>query len=211
MSTFKDFKCVWERNIRTKAHVPFDRTAFTRIVKMRAKKHMNVVMRYFWASFALQILVYALLSHTILKYGSDPQTLLAGLAGIILFIPFTFVLIRKFKAMAVSRMGKGTSGTSVHNYVATQYDLLESFYRFKKKYELLLVPASTAIGTFLTFKLYVPGGVMAYQTGALLIFSVAIISCVGAIRSENKKSFDRPLADLRKLKDDLSVSLSIGQ
>jgi hypothetical protein len=211
MSTFKDFKCLWERNSRTEAHVPFDRMALARIVNTRAKKHMNVVMQYFWASFALQMLVYALLAHTILKYGSDQQTLLAGLAGIILFVPFTFVLMRKFKAMAVTRVHEGTSGTSVHDYVERQYGLLESFYQFKKKYELLLVPASTAIGTFLTFKLYVPGGVVAYQTGAFLVFSVAIISCIAAIRSENKKSFDRPLANLRKIKDEFSVSVAKGE
>ena len=207
MSTFKDFKCLWERNGRTEAHVPLDRTTLTSIVKVRAKKHMNVVMRYFWASFAMQILVYALLSHAILKYGSDQRILLAGTAGILLFVPFTFVLMRKFKAMAITRMHEDTSGTSLHRYVERQHDLLESFYRFKKKYELLLVPLSTAIGTFLTFRLYVPGGVMAYQTGAFIVFSLAIISSSSAIRSENKKSFEQPLAHLRKIKDELSVSV----
>lgn len=206
MSTFKDFKCLWKKdNGSAEVHVPFDQAALTRIVRARAKKHLNVVMRYFWASFALQILAYALLSHVIIKYGSDLQTLVAGLAGIILFVPFTIVLIRKFNTMAVTRIREGNSAVSIHNYVERQYELLDSFYRFKKVYELVLVPLATAIGTFLTFKLYVPGGVFAYRTGALVIFCVAIISCIAAIKSENEKSFEQPLNDLRKIREEFRV------
>jgi len=212
MSTFKDFKCLWEKNNgNAEGHVPFDQAGLARIVRARAKKHLNVVMRYFWASFGLQILAYALLTHVIIKYGSDIQTLVAGLAGVILFIPFTIVLMRKFKAMAFTRMREGNSAVSLHNYVERQYRLLDSFYRFKKKYELLLVPLATAIGTFLTFKLYVPGGVFAYQTGALVIFGVAIISCIAAIKSENKKSFEQPLSDLRKIREEFTAEDADGR
>jgi len=200
MSNINELKCVWQKdNSDAGVHKPIDSNGLAHIVRMRTKKNLNIVMRYFWASFALQMLVYALLSHVIVKYGSDRETLIAGLAGIVLFIPFTVVLLRKFKAMATTRIKEATSNASVQSYVEKHHDLLASFYRFKKNYELVLVPLATAIGTFLTFKLYVPGGIYAYQSAAWIIFAVALISCAAVIKTENRKSFERPLQDLRKV------------
>ena len=159
---------------------------------------MKITMRYFWGAFALQILVYALLSHVILKYGSDAQTLLTGLAGILLFLPFTVILMKKFKQMAVNRP-QGNTGIPLYDYIVRQQQLLQSFYAFKKRYELVLVPLSSAIGVFLTFKLFVPGGVMQHPMGAIITLGITLISMVLAIRSENKKSFAQPLQDLDQL------------
>ena len=205
MSTINDLKDMWQKNNRDGETIkPIDHTGLAHIVRMRTKKNLNIVMRYFWASFALQILVYALLSHVIVRYGSDRQTLVAGIGGIILFIPFTVVLLRKFKAMAVTRVRDATSNTSIHACVSNHYDLMSSFYQFKKNYELVLVPLATALGTFLTFKLYVPGGVFAYQSAAWIIFVIAMISCIAAIKNENKKSFERPLNDLQKIREEFA-------
>ena len=162
-------------------------------------------MRYFWASFGLQILVYALLSHVIVKYGSDDETLLFGIAGILLFIPFTVMLMRKFKRMAVTRPKDGSTGTSLRSYVQQQYSLLQSFYTFKKRYEFILIPLAAAIGIFLTFKLYVPGGALAYLTSAISIFVITVVSCALAIVSENKKSFEQPLNELQKIIEEFKL------
>ena len=176
-----DFKCLWQKNkLEGKTIKPIDNEGLDQIVRLRTKKNLNIVMRYFWASFALQMVVYALLVHVIAKYSNDQEVLITGIAGIVFFIPFTVILLRKFKAMATTRMSNTISSASIQAYVGRQYDLLSSFYRFKKGYEWVLIPLATAIGTFLTFKLYVPGGVYAYQFSASIIFAVAVISCAGS-------------------------------
>lgn len=203
MSTMNDFKCLWQKsNLEEKAIKPIDNEGLDQIVRLRTKKNLNIVMRYFWASFVLQMVVYALLVHVIAKYGNDQEVLITGIAGIVFFIPFTVILLRKFKAMATTRMSNTISSASIQAYVGRQYNLLSSFYRFKKGYEWVLVPLATAIGTFLTFKLYVPGGVYAYQFLASIIFAVTVISCAVAIKAENNKSFKRPLSDLQKIRDE---------
>lgn len=206
MSTIEDYKKLWEQsNGGPSAAAAFDHATMRNIVKSRTRKHINVAMKYFWASFTLQILVYSLLAHVIIRYGSETQTLVPGVAGIVLFIPFTIMLMRKFKAMAVTRLEDGSPATSIRRFVERQHALLQGFYRFKKRYEILLIPLSTAIGTFLIFKLYVPGGVMAYWTTALFIFVIAIVSCAAAISSENKKRFKRPLDELQKIMEEFKV------
>jgi hypothetical protein len=79
---------------------------------------------------------------------------------------------------------------------------LFSFYRFKRRYELLLIPLSSAIGVWLVFLLYVPGGVAAYPSGAIVTFGITLLSCAIALAAENKESFDKPLTALRQILDE---------
>jgi uncharacterized membrane protein YjjP (DUF1212 family) len=89
--------------------------------------------------------------------------------------------------------------TNIHDYINNQRKLLESFFIFKKRYELILIPLSSAIGVIIVFKLYVPGGIREHLLGAFLTFSLTLLSCYLAIRSENKKNFIKPLGELEKM------------
>jgi hypothetical protein len=162
-------------------------------------------MQYFWASFVLQIVVYALFAHVIVKHGGDIETLLLSVAGVLLFLPFTIMLMTKYKRMALTRPEEGNSVTSLFNYVMTRYNLLQTFYQFKRRYEFLLIPLSSLIGVFLVFKLYVPGGVEKNLTGVVITFMITVISCILAIRSENKKNFEKPLHHFRELLEEFKI------
>ena len=163
---------------------------FNKIIKHKAREHTSEAFKYFWASLTLQIIVYAMLSHVIVKYWGD-AVMLAASIGILLYIPFTIVFMKKFKGMAVAQGPMNT-------YVSKQYELLESFYKFKKRYELVLIPLVTLIGTFITFELYFRN----IEVAAVAFF-ITLITCIIAIREENKKSFDIPLSKLREVLDDL--------
>jgi hypothetical protein len=205
MSTFEELKKVWEANQESAVpYTPYDHKSLDNIIKSRTKKNMKKAMHYFWGALFLQILVYALLSHVIIKYGGDTKTLFFGIGGILLHLPFTILLIKKFKRMAIVKPAQGNSA-SLHQYVFQQHKLLRSFYTFKKRYEFLLVPLSTAIGVFLTFKLFVPGGVEGNPTGAILTFLITLVTMVASIRSENKKTFEQPLRELNQLLDEFQA------
>jgi hypothetical protein len=77
--------------------------------------------------------------------------------------------------------------------------LLESFFTFKKRYEMVLIPLSAAIGVLLIFLLYVPGGVSEHLLGAFITYVLTLLSCYLAIRSENKKNFVQPLDQLGEI------------
>ncbi len=173
------------------------------LIKTRVRKHLQKSMQYFWASFALQILVYALLSHVIVKQWGDWQLVLFSLAGILLYVPFTVVLLRKFKQLA---LGSATSETSVYDYVQQKKKHLNGIFTFKRRYEWVLIPLSSAIGVFLVFALYVPGGITAFPMGAAITYGLTLLSCYVAIRSENKKSFIEPLAQLQQTLDEYQKS-----
>lgn len=200
MSTFEELKKVWEANQETaRVYKRYDRETLYDIVKSRTKRNMKKSMHYFWGALFLQILVYALLSHVIVKYGGNTETLLFGIAGILLYLPFTIVLMKKFKQMAIVKPAPGNSGSSLYQYVFQQRTLLQGFYTFKRRYEFLLIPFSTGIGVFLTFKIFVPGGIEENPTGAIITFLITLVSMIMSIHLENKKSFNQPLQDLNRL------------
>ncbi|MEO7990031.1 MAG: hypothetical protein ABI663_10845 [Chryseolinea sp.] len=193
METLDELKKQWSNALIEPGM--YTEVSLKKIIKSRVNNHLKTSMQYFWASFALQILVYALLSHVIIKYLNDLTIVGPGVFGILLFIPFTITLMKKFKRMATSHLHEANA-TSINDYISKQRELLESFFTFKKRYETILIPLSAAVGVLLTFNLYVPGGASAHVIGVLLTYVLTLISCYLAIRSENKKSFVQPLKQL---------------
>jgi hypothetical protein len=199
MKTLEDLKKDWANNPDDSRKV--DLKELSGVVRKRVKKHINTSMQYFWGALALQILVYALLGHVVVKYYDDLPTVVPALMGIALYVPFTWTLMNRFKRMA-SAPG---NGMPVRDYIRNQKELLHGFLVFKKRYELVLIPVSTAIGVLLVFKLYVPGGVWAFPQGAAITFALTLISCYVAIRKENDRNFNAPLQQLSELETDYAA------
>jgi hypothetical protein len=201
MSTLDQFKKHWDPSGKAPADQQeglLDEASLRKIITSRVRKHTKASFGYFWASLALQIGVYALFSHFIIRYWSQTQILLLSLLGILLYLPFTIVLLQKFKRVARGRL-RSSEQSSVLDYLTEQHQLLHRFFTFKKRYEMVLIPLSAAIGVILVFTLYVPGGVQAFPLGAFITYSLTLLSCYWAIRNENQKSFIQPLRQLRAI------------
>lgn len=166
-------------------------------------KNKNIAMQYFWASFTLQILVYAMLCHVVIRYWGQHDIKIAALTGIALYIPFTLMLLKKYKRIAETRLMEKVDDSLYNNIVFCRQEL-GSFYRFKKRYEIILVPLSAAIGVFVTFELYLPGGVAAHPIAAVITLIAALLSCLYAVRLENEKNFRQPLARFQQMLDEFT-------
>jgi hypothetical protein len=201
MSILDELKKTWGEKQSSMPDPPaHDHESLEKIIRSRVKKNMNAAFKYFWLSFTFQVLVYSLLSHVIIKYWGDRQIFYLSIAGVLLFLPFTIMLMQKFKKLATTKISiEENRGASLHDFVLRQQTLLRNFYSFKKWYELFLMPLSSAIGIIITFKLYVPGGVVEHWVTAIIIFIITLISCMAAIHSENKKSFRKPIRQLQNI------------
>jgi len=113
--------------------------------------------------------------------------------------------MKKFKQIASTRFDEQVDkGSSMRQFATQQRDLLQSFYRFKKAYEFVLIPLSAIIGIVIVFKLYVPGGVSDHPVGAIITFIITLASCIAAIVSENRKSFQQPIRHLREILEEFN-------
>lgn len=199
-----DIKKIWKMQATMSPSPSYDPGSFSRLVKSRVKKETDKVMQYFWSSFTLEIIVFALLCHVMLRYWGEGHLFIISMLGILLHLPFTYMLMSKFKTMATTRPSDESS-TSLYRYVRTRYGLLDSFYRFKRSYERFLIPISTLIGCYLVFEMYMPGQWKGYWNIFWMIFVITIISCAVVLRRENQQHFEEPLNQYKAILDEFEV------
>jgi hypothetical protein len=201
MSPLDALKNTWqEKNDSTKKEF-YNHETFNKMIQQRIKKQRRMMMRYFWGAFTFHIIVFAMLSHVIIRYWSDNIVLILAVTGLILTIPFTTVMMKRYKRLARINY-RNKSFESLQEYISKQKEILSGFFRFKQRYEFMLIPLQAAIGVFITFRLFVPGGVTEHILGALITYGITLWSCIAAIRNENKKNFIQPLQDMDRILDE---------
>ncbi|HWA34124.1 MAG TPA: hypothetical protein VG737_08350 [Cyclobacteriaceae bacterium] len=204
MSTLDELKKDWNEG-ETAPHEPFNKESLRKIFRTRVSKHLREPFRYFWASFGMQILLYALLSNVIVKNWGDETILFYSGICILMYIPFTAMLLKKFKQMARSAVDGADAG-SLYAYVERKSEQLRGFFTFKKRYEFILIPVSCAIGVVLPFELYAPGGAATYFNAIIALYVIGLTTCAVTIYLENEKSFKKPLRELEMLLAEFKVA-----
>ncbi len=196
MATLEELKRQWQSG--THPADRYDLKNYKQLIKQKMKKQQNSIFRYFWGTFVYHVMVYAMLTHVLIRYWSDSSVVLAALVGLAVTIPFTAIMVRRFGSMASKRL-KTESRESIREFISHQLELLNAYFLFKNRYEWLMIPLQCAVGVFIVFRLFVPGGVQDHPVGAMIVFGLTIISCIAAIRLENRKSFTQPATDLKVL------------
>ena len=202
MSTLDELKNEWNAGAAPAGGARVDPAELGVLTQRRSTQHVNRAIRYFWTSFTFQLLVYAAFTHLFIRFWGGTVVQGLCLAGALLYLPFTIMLLRQFRRVA--RPSLPGAAFSLQARIQQQYESLKTFYRFKQRYEYLLVPLSTALGVWFTFWLYVPGGVPHYPAGAALTYLLALLACGWAIRRENRTYFEQPLQELEDLLTEFS-------
>jgi len=204
MKELDDLKKSWHEAKENKNQPVLDQHTLQNLVKARSDGQRNISMKYFWAAFTLHLMLYSFSAHVIIRYWNDWQVVMLAFVWVLLHIPFTSMLMQKFKKMAVLKMEKHMPSTlSMHAYLQQQYSLLREFYNFKKRYEIILVPLSALILIWIIFRLYVAGGITTYPIAAAVLYVVAMAGSIWAIKNENKKRFEQPLSQLKGLLEEM--------
>jgi uncharacterized membrane protein YhaH (DUF805 family) len=204
MNQLDDFKKTW-KEVPNDGTRYIDMEKFMKEVRLHASRQVSKAIQYFWASFAYQLIVYALLVHTAIKNFTNFTALILAIGGVAMFIPFTYMLVKRFKAVARSRATKANP-IAIRNSISHQRNLLVKFYTFKRRYELLLLPAITAIAVLLIFLIHVPGTLSDNIIAIAAIFVVALGVSIAAVVRENRKHFKKPIADLTTLLNEFQES-----
>ena len=138
------------------------------------------------------------------KYWGNNFIMFWSVAGIILYVPFTFMLLHKIKSMKMMTSATLNSPLpDIVNNVKNQHRVLFSFFRFKRNFELFLIPANCFIFILLVFKLYVPGGPEANLAGCMVSYIILVSIFCLAVYAENKKRFKGPLRQLELILEDI--------
>lgn len=193
-----EWKKSWQNQEFSQPYGSLNEDSLHAIIK-RTNRQKNSNMQYFWASFIFQMIVYALFAHVGIKYWSDTPLLVGSIIGIVLYLPFTVLLMQKFKRLAALRLDDASiAAVPLKDYVSKHYRLIKGFFRFKVIYEMVLIPTSAAIFVWMFFRIYFPGGALSYPIASLILFIVVIAACAAAILAENLRNFIKPMRELEK-------------
>lgn len=197
MESFDDIKKVWQKGRSSSAgSSTLDMNTMNNYVEAGMRKVRNSMMQYFWGTFIYHIVIYALLIHVFVRFWGDSLLMALSLAGVLLYIPFTTFMMKKFKMMCNPDSG---SGKNVYQFLTYQHRLLSDFFRFKRWFDWVGVPVSALILVLVIFTLYVTGGVFENLLAVTLSCIGVIALLAPFIRAENNKSFVEPINKLESL------------
>nr|WP_294944038.1 hypothetical protein [uncultured Mucilaginibacter sp.] len=200
MEPLDDVKNLWQKNTFQPTDTSLTKEDVAEAIKVRAKKEKNSIAEYFWLSLTFHIIIYSFSSYLLIKYRGAAQITVLTAIGVLLYIPLTIILMRKFKALYKPAE---VAGDNIRTYVGKQYKTLSEFFAFKKRFDMASVPLTSIILTGILFKLYVPGGVQQHLPAALAACLAMLLVYAVAAWAENKKHFTIPLKRLRFLLDDI--------
>jgi hypothetical protein len=204
MENFDEIKKLWSENkVTVTCNTPVSPEYVDQLISNRIKKVNRNFREYFWTSFIYQNMVYACLAFLIVRYFSRPDIAILSIAGILLYIPFTIVFMKKFKsAFLLNKEGVAFSDDDIYLNIKNRYTRLSEFFRFKKRFDWVIVPLNCVLIVVINFILFVPGGVMANITAGIILLIVWLVIFIIAIRIENKKKFLEPLRQLETILED---------
>lgn len=165
------------------------------MIAKRIRKEKRTFFEYFWTSYAWQFLIYVSLTRLTILFWGDWMAVLFCLAGILLYVPFTFLLIRKFASWALP----ATTNQDIKSRLKNQFSKMSEFFRFKKGFDWIGVPFSSFMITFIVFRLWVPGDWTLHPMGAALTFSFTLFVFIIVTFDENKRKFKKPLYSLQQV------------
>jgi hypothetical protein len=203
MESLESFKKQWSES-KDQEGTDLAVTDVRQIVKTRIKKEKKILFEYFWASYFWQFIIYISMTRLIIYFWGDWSSVLFCLTGILLYIPFTAVFIKKFTSMALK---SNQSSQSVYVNLKTQWERISEFFLFKRRFDWLGIPVSCFIITLVIFKLWVPGGWEEHMIGSVIIYIITLVAFLIATLVENKKRFETPLYHLQQIMNEMQEEI----
>lgn len=199
MEQFDEVQAFWQKNT-TLETPPVSKENVEAVIRSRIRREKKKVVEYFWLSLGYQIMIYSFACFLGIKYWGDTQVMVTCAAGALLYIPFTIILMRKFKGMYKPLAEKATD---IQANITRQSQLLTQFFRLKKMFDLISIPANCLILMVILFRLYVPGGIQAHIPGGIALFVLGLLIFGIAAWFENRKHFVKPLRNFALILEDM--------
>ncbi|NJM24845.1 MAG: hypothetical protein HC859_04335 [Bacteroidia bacterium] len=173
------------------------------VLRARLRREQSAVTKYFWGSFFYQNLMYAFALNAIIRFWHETQVVILCAGFIVLYVPFTVLLLKRYKAMHTPR---AHASQHVQQYVSHQHAVLQRFFRFKQRFEWAAIPLSSLFIVGVIFELYVDGGVQHHLAAAALVYGLVLTAFVTAVVLENKKRFIEPLRQLEMIRQEMAMT-----
>lgn len=203
METLEEMKKLWNESKFADSCATLTPEYADQLVAGRIKKIKSGFREYFWASFVYQNLVYASLAFLIVRYFNNTNIVILSIAGIVLYLPFTIIFMKKFKSAFLQNSGgEAFSNDDIYLNIRNSYKRMSEFLKFKNRFDWVMIPLNCILIVVINFILFVPGGIKAYPLAAVVLLIVWLVIFIIAIHYENRKKFREPLRQMETILED---------
>lgn len=201
MKSFEEIQKCWKEGRNTvPATMELSNTVLEKLIRSGVKKEQKMVWEYCVASGFWQWLIYAALTHFIVRFWGDWKFVSACAALIVLYIPFTAMFIKKFRHMRILKFNKSALlSQDIHASLTTQHKMLKDFFVFKKRFDWLNVPVCCLLIVLILHKYNVIPSFSESIAAWIVVFFLYVVLFIVAIYFENKKRFRVPLEKMEEV------------
>ena len=205
MKSFEEMQKCWRHERESTFNAaPLSEAMLTKLIRSGVKKEQKMIWEYCVASGFWQWLVYAALTHFIVRFWGDWQFMIACVAVIILYIPFTAMFIKKFRNMSILKFDKSyLQSHDIHALLKKQYKVLNEFFIFKKRFDWLNIPFCCFLIAMILYKYGLIPSIQESVITWLIVFVIYLILFVTAVYFENKKRFKTPLEKMKSVIEEM--------
>jgi hypothetical protein len=203
MDTLDSIKILWQQNkdSETANYHTLNQEEMKKIINPKIKKEQRTIKEYLLGVIFWQIVVYSVLCHYIVRYWGDTQFVLSCIMGILIFVLYTVIFhknIKRLKFRSLSRQDAPLN--EICDDIKTQVHYVSQYFNYKKWLDLVGIPVICFVITLILLK---ASPIPDTLTARLVTFGLVFVLFVYGTYNENKKSFIRPLNNLRLILKDI--------
>ncbi|HVW97175.1 MAG TPA: hypothetical protein VHA56_14485 [Mucilaginibacter sp.] len=201
MDTLDNIKQFWLLNNQQDTdNNNLNKESMKRIIEPQIKKEQRYIKEYFWAFAFWQILVYAVLTHFIVRYWGDWQFIFCCVTGVLMFIPYSITFHKSLSCWHRPANAPDAPLRNIHGDLKAQIKQVSIYFQFKKRFDLVGIPVICGVLAVIMMKVTpVPHTFL----GGLITFGIVFFAFARTTHVQNKNNFELPLARLRLLLSDI--------
>ncbi|MDO3643147.1 hypothetical protein [Mucilaginibacter sp. L3T2-6] len=203
MDTLDNLKQLWlQDSLETNTNETLNKETMEKIIKPQIKKEQNYIKEYLLAFAVWQILVYAALSHFMVRYWADRQFVLCCAIGILSFIPYSIIFHRHANCVKLRALKNPDAPLAgLQTDLSSQIKQVSSYFTFKKRFDYIGIPVISFVMMAIIMKVSpVPHTI----TAGAITFGITLAIMARTTYVQNKNNFELPLAKLRLILADLT-------
>jgi hypothetical protein len=199
MAQIEDIKKVWLQGCRThQANTAMvSKSDFIDAIRTRIRKENKIMFEYIVAIGVWHMIIYAVMTHLVVRYWGNWHIMAYALAGIVMYIPHTVVFMKRIGGKNLRAIAPVQGAVSdIKSNLKNHYQQLSAFFRFKKKFDFIGIPLTCFIMVMLLSNLMIIPAIEKQLGVAVIFFVVYLTLFITATIVDNRKRFIQPLKQL---------------
>lgn len=173
------------------------------LVSMHLQQERQLLLSYVIKTSVWIFLVTAVFGHLVVRFWGEWPIVCLSLAGLLIYIPFTAMFMRRFKSFYGLQGTQIAQDLSVYEALQQKKADILRFYQFKKLFDFLMIPVCCMLIMLLINRYSFAAPLSVHLTFNLIVLLLALGSFSWATVLDNRRYFKHPLMKIEEVLRDM--------